>query len=208
MKVLVIGGTRYMGRIAVRQLLDEVAVFTRGNTIPDWWSEIEHIPGDRTDAADLAQLKGRDFDGVIDTRAFRREDVESACRLFEGHVGRYLLVSTGSVYADGKLDSANKCPYRETDVSWADLDYSYPDGEDAYGVGKRHCEKWLQEESRGVDYSIVRIPAVMGWDDPTGRMWWWIQRALDGDGVVIPAEPVASFARCTVETRRDVSCVL
>ena len=42
-------------------------------------------------------------------------------------------------------------------------------------------------------YTIVRIPAVMGWDDPTGRMWWWVQRALDGGAVVIPSERRAVF---------------
>ena len=61
-----------------------------------------------------------------------------------------------------------------------------------YGVGKRHCEKWLQENSP-IPYTVVRIPAVMGWDDPTARMWWWVQRALDGREVVIPSEDGAMF---------------
>jgi len=38
-----------------------------------------------------------------------------------------------------------------------------------------------------VPFTIVRIPAVMGWDDPTSRMWWWVQRALDGGGVIVPS---------------------
>ena len=196
MHVLVIGGTRYMGRIAVGCLLergDRVAVFSRGNARPDWWERIEHIAGDREDRADFAaKLQGRTFDAVLDMRAFRRQHVETACDVLRGHVGRYLMVSTGSVYFDGKLDFANRCPYREADVDWSGLDYTYPEGEDSYGVGKRHCEKWLQESGE-VPYTIVRIPAVMGWDDPTGRMWWWVQRALDGGGVVVPAENRAAF---------------
>ena len=102
------------------------------------------------------------------------------------------MVSTGSVYLDCKLDTANHCPFEESDVSWDSLDYTYPKGEDPYGVGKRHCEKWLRENGE-VPYTIVRIPAVMGWDDPTGRMWWWVQRALDGGAVVIPSERRAVF---------------
>ena len=50
MHVLMIGGTRFMGRIAVRKLLDagdKVTIFSRGNTKPDWWNEVEHIRGDR-----------------------------------------------------------------------------------------------------------------------------------------------------------------
>ena len=196
MDVLVIGGTRYMGRALVSKLLergDRVTVFSRGNTKPAWWDHVSHIQGDRTDRQDFRdRLKGRSFDAVIDTQAFRKEDVASAAEVFEGNVGRYLIVSTGSVYMDGKLDFQTHCPFRPSDVEWSDLDYTYPEGEGAYGVGKRHCEKWLQENSR-VPYTIVRIPAVMGWDDPSGRMWWWVQRAIDGRGVVIPGDHRAPF---------------
>lgn len=185
-----------MGRIAVEKLLergDSVTVFSRGNFRPDWWDRIEHLQGDRSVRGDFAaKLKGRTFDAVIDTQAYRFEDVQSAVETFQGAVGRYLFVSTGSVYLDGKLDFATHCPFKESDVSWEELDYSYPEGDDPYGVGKRHCEKWLNENST-IPYTIVRIPAVMGWDDPTTRMWWWVQRALDGGPAVVPAEHRAMF---------------
>ncbi len=196
MKILVIGGTRYMGRLVVEELLDrgdEVTVFSRGKTRPTWWDRVNHIAGDRTDPVSFREgLGGQTFDAVIDTQAFEKSHVELASEIFEGRVGRYLVVSTGSVYLDGKLDFATHCPFRESDVNWSNLDYTYPEGEDPYGVGKRHCEKWLQENS-AVPYTIVRIPAVMGWDDPTARMWWWVQRALDGQCVVLPMEEQASF---------------
>ena len=196
MKILVIGGTRYMGRLVVQKLLergDEVTVFSRGQTRPPWWDRVAHVLGDRTDPASFRDgLAGMTFDAVLDTQAFRKEDVELASATFEGSVGRYVMVSTGSVYLDDKLDFSTHCPFKESDVDWSDLDYTYPPNEDAYGVGKRHCEKWLQENS-ALPYTIVRIPAVMGWDDPTERMWWWVQRALDGQGIVLPLEKQASF---------------
>src|SRR5881296_1018807 len=113
MRVLIIGGTRYMGRLAVEQLLergDDVTVFTRGNVHPVWWDRVRHIAGDRTDRPDFhAKLKGRSFDAVIDTRAFRKEDVESAHETFHGTCGRYLMVSTGSVYMRDLVDYATQC---------------------------------------------------------------------------------------------------
>ena len=128
MKILVIGGTRYMGRIAVQRLLDqgdEVAVLSRGNIQPEWWDRIEHIAGDRTDSADFnAKLRGREFDGVLDMRAFRE-------------------VAAG--------------------------------------------------EQPGALHHRPHPGCVMGWDDPTGRMWWWVQRALDGGGIVIPEQHRAVF---------------
>ncbi len=196
MKILVIGGTRYMGRHAVHKLLergDNVTLFSRGNTKPDWWDQISHIEGDRTETDDFhRKLQGKTFDAVLDTQAFKMEHVEQAIQTFEGNVGRYLFVSTGSVYQDNKLDYVSHCPFKESDVEWSDLDYTYPEGEDPYGVGKRHCEKWLQENS-SVPYTIVRIPAIMGPEDPTGRMWWWVQRAMDGRGIVLPLEKRAPF---------------
>ncbi len=191
MDILIIGGTRYMGRIVVQRLLergDKVTVFSRGGARPEWWDGVEHIQGDRNDRSDFtARLKEKSFDAVIDTQAYRKEDVESAVEAFSGNVGRYLMVSTGSVYLEGAVDFAKHCTFQESVVDWASIDYTYPEGEDPYGVGKRHCEKWLQENS-DIPYTIIRIPAVMGWDDPTGRMWWWVQRAMDGRGVVIPLE--------------------
>ena len=77
-------------------------------------------------------------------------------------------------------------------MDWSSLDYSYPEGEQPYGVGKRHCEKWLQENST-VPYTIIRVPAVMGWDDPTHRLWWYVQRAFDGGPVVVPSEAQSVF---------------
>ena len=196
MNILIIGGTGYMGKFVVQRLLDRgdrVTVFSRGSSRPDWWDRIEHIQGDRDDRpAFMSKLKGKSFDAVIDSQAYRKEDVESAVETFRGNIGRYLLVSTGSVYLEGTVDFANRCPYNESDVDWTNLEYTYPQGEDPYAVGKRHCEKWLQENS-GVPYTIVRVPAVMGWDDPTGRMWWWVQRALDGRGVIIPTDARGAF---------------
>jgi nucleoside-diphosphate-sugar epimerase len=193
---LVIGGTGYMGKILVRLLLDRgdtVTVFSRGTSKPEWWNEVHHIQGDRSDYIDFGQkLKGTPYDAVIDTQAYKREDVESAESTFLDRVDRYLMISTGSVYLEGAVDFSSHCPYDESVVDWANLDYSYPAGEDPYAVGKRHCEKWLLENSR-LPYTIVRIPAVMGENDPTGRMWWWVQRALDGQGLIIPTGATGAF---------------
>ena len=191
MDILIIGGTGYMGKTVVQRLLergDRVTVFSRGSSRPDWWDRVEHIQGDREDRPDfMAKLKGKAFDAVIDSQVYRMEDVESTVETFRGNIGRYLLVSTGSVYLEGTVDFFNRCPYNESDVDWTNLEYTYPQGQDPYAVGKRHCEKWLQENG-GVPFTIVRVPAVMGLDDPTGRMWWWVQRALDGRSVIIPTD--------------------
>ena len=196
MNILMIGGTRYMGKIMVQQLLergDRVTVFSRGVSRPEWWDQVSHIPGDRNDQRDFkSKLGGRSFDAVIDTQAYKKEDVASAVNTIQGNVGRYLLLSTSSVYLEGMVDFRDHCPYDESVVDWNSLKYDYPPGQDPYAVGKRHCEKWLDENST-VPYTIIRVPAVMGPDDPTGRMWWWVQRALDGARVILPTDSLGAF---------------
>ena len=216
MDVLMIGGTRFMGRIAVRKLLDEgdnVTVFSRGNIKPDWWNEIEHIQGDRDEIDDFkAKLKGKRFDAVIDSQAFRRDHVESAVTALQGNLGRYLIVSSIAVYLDGKgIDPFSQCPTKETDVNWESLDYTRPlkfqevgnmdpglEDEHPYSAGKRRAEKWLQESSP-VPYTIMRIPAMLGEDDNEERSWWWTQRAMDGGPIIIPSEDRGMF-RCLYAT--------
>ena len=197
MNVLVIGGTRYMGKILVQSLLNdghEVSVLSRGNEKPSWWDKINHIKADRNNVDELKDaLQNYNFDWVFDFQAFRKEHVESFGNIMEGRVGKYLFVSTGSVYSkwdygsteDALLDFELNIPFRENQVNWDNLSYDYDPKELEYGARKRHCEKWIIE-NYNIPYTIVRIPAIMGEDDPTGRIWWWIQRIKDGKGIVVP----------------------
>ena len=127
-----------------------------------------------------------------------RIDQEAADRAFAGRVGRYLFVSAWSVYDSGKLDIPLYSLFTEDAVDWSSMDYRYREGEGPYGTGKRHCEKWLREEAK-LPCTIVRIPAMFGPDDPTGRMAWWLKRVLDGRGVVIPFEDRGPLAALSME---------
>ena len=157
MKVLVIGGTRYMGKILVQTLLDEgndVSVLSRGNEKPSWWSNINHIKADRNNENELKKaLQNFSFDWVFDFQAYRKEHVESFGNIMNGRVGKYLFVSTGSVYSkwdygpsdEALLDFELNVPFSEDQVDWSDLSYEYDPNELEYGARKRHCEKWIIE---------------------------------------------------------------
>ena len=197
MKVLVIGGTRYMGKLLVQNLLNEghdVSIISRGNQQPNWWNQIKHIKADRSNKKELESgLKGMEFDWVYDSQAYRKEHVEDFGNLMNGRVGKYLFVSTGSIYSkwdygtpeEALLDFELNIPFKENQVNWDDLPYDYDPKELEYGARKRHCEKWIIENFE-MPYVIMRIPAIMGEDDPTGRIWWWIQRIADNRGIVVP----------------------
>ena len=102
MRLLVLGGTRFLGRAIVDDAISrgyDVTTFSRGQSgHPRPGAEVMH--GDRTSAEDLRQLAGRDWDAVIDTSTIAPVHVAASAQLLAGHVGHYTYVSTISVYQD------------------------------------------------------------------------------------------------------------
>src|SRR5690349_11023823 len=101
MRLLVLGGTEFLGRHTVDAALQaghEVTIFTRGLTNPEVFPEAEHLLGDRD--GDLAALRGRSWDGVVDTSGYVPRVVRQSAELLREAVARYVFVSSISVYAD------------------------------------------------------------------------------------------------------------
>ncbi len=207
MDILVIGGTFYFGKHVVRLLLergDRVTLFTRGRSRPDFWGDTRHILGDRNDHNDfIAKLRGQSFDAVIDQIAYRREDIDVALRALRGNVGKYVLISTISVYGGPYHALSYRMPQQAGGIEWEDacidltqhtpiqedtLDLnSCGDGNDArvheYGEGKRQCERALLEAR--IDHISIRVPPVIGPEAPYDRLWWYIQRIHDGQEIIL-----------------------
>jgi len=180
MNVLVLGGTTFFGRAIVEQLLtrgDEVTVFSRGNTRPEWWGNVGHVNGDRANSTSLEQLRGRAFDAVIDNIAYTGADVDMLLNIIGPSIGHYVLTSSSAVYNTAR----GFPPYDEDDV-----DRSFrPPAEKAaspgwaYTIGKLTAEQVLIDRD-DVVWTIIRPPIVLGPNDPTLRGWFYFQRLLDG----------------------------
>src|SRR5437763_1253030 len=100
-KLLVLGGTKFLGRAAVEAALargDEVTLFNRGETNPELFPEAEKLRGDRD--GDLSALEGREWDAVIDPSGYVPRVVRASAELLQRSVGHYLFVSSASVYAE------------------------------------------------------------------------------------------------------------
>ena len=101
MKLLILGGTRFLGHHIAEQALargDEVSLLHRGRSAPGLLPQAEHLIADRD--GDLQVLRGRRWDAAIDTSAYVPRQVRSVSDLLSRQVERYLLVSSISVYVD------------------------------------------------------------------------------------------------------------
>ena len=184
MRILVLGGTSFVGRAIVEQALsrgDDVTLFSRGRTGTALFPDVPRLVGDR-DSGDLAALAGTSWDALVDVSAYVPRHVQQASAAVSAD--RYLLISTGSVYdhtASPALvdeDAPRLAAERGTEVH---------DGP-AYGPLKVACEDDAQR-LWGKRATVVRPGIVAGPHDPTDRFTWWVRRAARGGRVALPGRP-------------------
>jgi nucleoside-diphosphate-sugar epimerase len=187
MKILIIGGTRFLGRHLVHSALGrghEVALFNRGLTNPDLFPQVETILGDRE--KDLAQLSGREWDAVIDTCGYVPRIVHLSASGLKGSVSRYVFISSISAYAGFR-----KVGIDESDPVGKMEDETVEEitGE-TYGPLKVLCEKVVQDTfNEGA--LIIRPGLIVGPYDPTDRFTYWPVRVARGGDVLAPESPDA-----------------
>ena len=184
MKILVLGGTLFLGRHLVEAGLErghDVTVFNRGRTGPDLFPEIEKLKGDR-DAGDLEALRGRRWDAVVDTSARVPRWVRDAAGLLGPAAEHYTFVSSISVYADTSSPGTGEAAPVHT---LADETVEDITSAEVYGALKVLCERAAEEAMPGRVLS-VRAGLIVGPYDPTGRFTYWVHRIARGGEVLAP----------------------
>jgi 2'-hydroxyisoflavone reductase len=188
MQILIIGGTRFLGRHLVESALarrHEVTLFNRGQSNPDLFPQLETILGDRE--KDWDRLRGRRWDTVIDVAGYLPRIVRLSAEVLEPNVSRYVFISSLSVYAD----------FRKIGI-----DESYPVGKiegesveeitgQTYGPLKALCEKAVRE-IYGERALILRPGLIVGPHDPTDRFTYWPVRVARGGDALAPQKPEAT----------------
>lgn len=188
MRLLILGGTKFLGRAAVEAALDrghEPTLFNRGATNPELFPQVEKLRGDRT--GDLSPLAGGTWDAAVDVAGYFPAFVRRSAEKLAGAVGRYLFVSSISVYArlaDGPDEDAPRAQLGEMPV-----DEMLPEYEN-YGALKALCEDAVWDVYGG-RATIVRPGLIVGPYDPTGRFTYWPHRIARGGRFVVPGPPDA-----------------
>jgi nucleoside-diphosphate-sugar epimerase len=190
-KILVVGGTRFLGHELAWRLLaagHDVALFNRGTRPDTFGSRVERLRGDRTTSDFERLLAPRSFDAVVDFAAYDGRDGRGTADVLAGRVGHYVVISTGQVYL---VREGCPRPARETDYDGPVVPEpadAFDKGQWDYGVKKRALEDALAEawERRRFPSTRLRIPMVSGERDHFRRLERYLWRMLDGGPVLLP----------------------
>lgn len=198
-RVLVIGGTRFVGRRLVKHLLDSgaaVTIVSRGQVADPFGDSVERLIADRCDRDAFARaIAGRTWDMVYDQVCYSPNEAAMACELLDGKIGRYIMASTQSVYDGGpSIPESAFDPYSAVPrPGWRD-DFTYMD-----------CKRFGEAvffQMATFPVAAIRWPLLVGSDDYTGRVWWHIDRIRQGLPVGIP-DPSAKTAYINSQEAAD-----
>src|SRR5436305_843135 len=185
MRLLIIGGTVFLGRHLVEAALQrghEVTLFNRGQHNPELFPEVEKLRGDRD--GELSALKGRTWDAVIDTCGYFPRVVRQSAGLLADSVGHYTFISSISVFPeDVPPGTTENAPL----LSMDDETVEEITGE-TYGPLKVLCERAVEEELPGRTL-IIRPGLIVGPNDPTDRFTYWPVRVARGGRTLAPGRP-------------------
>jgi 2'-hydroxyisoflavone reductase len=185
MRILILGGTVFLGRAlveAARTLGHTVTLFNRGKSNPELFPDVEKLYGDR--ARDLSPLQGRRWDAVIDTSGYVPRIVRSSAELLSGAVGHYTFISSLFVYADTSQPGIDE---RGSLAKMEDETVEEVNGE-TYAPLKVLCERAVERALPGRAL-ILRPGLIVGPHDPTDRFTYWAHRVAQGGEVLAPGRP-------------------
>lgn len=191
-RLLVLGGTRFLGPAIVKSALEmgyEVTLFNRGKSNPELFPELEHLVGDR-DTGDLQALESGEWDVVVDTSGYVPDHVKQTAELLADRVQHYVFVSTISVYADFGATHTDESAEvgtvtPEELAATKTIGDSFRGGGQLYGPLKALCEQAAEAAMPG-RVSNLRSGLIVGPEDNSDRFTYWCARIWKGGEVLAP----------------------
>lgn len=199
MKILIIGGTKFLGRHLIDAAIKrdhKVTLFNRGRKYAEESiADVEQIHGDRH--SDLEKLNGRTWDAVIDTSGYLPQTVEISAEFLKDKVGQYVFISSASVYPETPEPNYDETTRTATlsDEQLKQVAAIDPKGDlngltlgEHYGALKKLCEETIERimPNRVLN---VRAGMIVGTFDWTDRFTYWVMRVARGGEVLAPGSP-------------------
>ena len=172
MKILVMGGTRFVGKSLVQKLLShnhQIDIFTRGNRAHI--NSVNHIRGDRNNLDDIAKLRNKTYDVIFDVSGRELEQSRILLETLDNRFKRYIYVSSAGVYKD-----SHEFPIYENDL----LDPN------SRHKGKSETENWLNSE--GIPFTSFRPTYIYGPGNYNKIENWFFERIINLKSVPLPGD--------------------
>ena len=187
MRVLILGGTQFLGRHIVETLLaggHVVSVLNRGASPDPLPTRVERLRADRDEGPPgLQALMGQEWDACVDVSGYTPRQVRASAEALRANVKRYVFISAVSVYGDPQdrpvLETHPRLPPAGEHVTEVN-------GE-TYGALKVACENIVQQVY-GDRATLLRPQVIAGPHDPSGRYTYWVQRAGQGGDMLAPGD--------------------
>lgn len=185
MKLLILGGPKFLGRYLIHAALarnHEVTLFNRQQTNPQLFPEVQKLRGNRD--GDLQTLHGRRWDAVIDTCGYTPNTVRATTKLLTDSVDHYTFISSISAYRNFTRPGLDE----SSPVEQLAEGVSEDDNSNTYGARKALCERAAEEIMPGRVFN-VRPGMIIGPHDESGRFLYWVRRLAMGGEVLAPGRP-------------------
>lgn len=187
-KILILGGTGFVGRILSEELIragSPPVLFNRGKRNAGIFPELRKITGDRL-TKDINQIAMESWDVVIDFSCMFPDNLDEVTSLLRDKVGRYIFISTVSVYPMDDPEKWKSSVNEDTET----LPCTAEERKDTdvmatYGQKKAECERVLLGKDR-LDSIIFRPALIYGRYDPTDRFYYWLYRVQTQDEILLP----------------------
>jgi len=185
MRILILGGTGFIGPYQVRYALQRghtVTIFNRGRTnVGMFGGDVEQLTGDRSN--DLESLKRRTWDAVIDNSATNPDWVKLSAQLLKDAAGQYLFISTRSAYYDtSAVPMTASAPLFSRENTPVEAGRPLP-----YGLSKALAEGEARA-AFGSRTTIVRPGLIIGPGDDTDRFTYWPVKINRGGEILAPGD--------------------
>ncbi|MCF6136389.1 NAD-dependent epimerase/dehydratase family protein [Pseudalkalibacillus berkeleyi] len=191
MNILVIGGTKFVGRHIVEAALlhgHRVTLFNRG-TNREVFPELELIQGDRV--KDANKIGGRKWDAVIDTCGYHPKTVRKTVKAIKDYTDIYTFISTASVYKNFACEDMIDEDAEVLTLTDEEIDGISETAErtpETYGPLKYYCEQVVYDEMEGRGL-VIRPGLIVGPHDPTDRFTYWANRLAEDREILAPGRP-------------------
>ncbi|MFZ1787988.1 MAG: SDR family oxidoreductase [Saprospiraceae bacterium] len=186
-KILIIGGTHFIGRNLTEKLSEigvyDITLFNRQKTSPDLFPEIKKIKGDR-ETDDINKVFNTDWDFVIDLSCYFPATLNDFIKKLKGKVGRYIFISTISVY-DFEQNSNSEIITENFKIQNCSEEETKDNSSETYGKRKAACERLLSQ-TEWLEKIILRPSIIYGKYDTTDRLYYWLDRIKKQNPFIVP----------------------